>query len=44
MFTTEISLIDNRLKEMLNEYQELKPVMEYSLFSGGKRLRPLLVL
>lgn len=44
MFVSEISLIDKCLKEMLKDYQELTEVMEYSLFSGGKRLRPLLVL
>ena len=44
MFSNEISLIDNRLKEILGKYQELKAVMEYSLFTGGKRFRPLLVL
>ena len=44
MFSNEVSLIDNRLKEILSKYHELKEVMEYSLFTGGKRFRPLLVL
>ena len=44
MFTNEIELINHRLQEMLTSYQELKDVMTYSLFTGGKRMRPLLVL
>lgn len=44
MFTNEIELINHRLQEMLTSYQELKDVMAYSLFTGGKRMRPLLVL
>ena len=44
MFDQYIKLINERLHSMINNYQELKPLMEYSVFPGGKRLRPLLVL
>jgi geranylgeranyl diphosphate synthase, type II len=41
-FVTEI---DRRLGELIEESQEILPqAMRYSLLSGGKRLRPLLVL
>src|SRR5690554_709574 len=37
-------LIDNRLGEIVSNYPELKEAMEYALFPGGKRFRPLLLL
>ncbi len=39
------SLIESRLKEIFQGYQgELEDSMKYSVFSGGKRFRPILVL
>lgn len=41
-------LIDERLDNLLASYQELHPAlheaMRYAVFSGGKRIRPLLVM
>ncbi len=43
------SLCDNRLKKIFSQYSqeipslELKTAMEYTLFNGGKHLRPLLI-
>lgn len=44
MFNNQINIIDQRLEEMIKGYKELYPFLQYSLFPGGKRLRPLLVL
>ena len=44
MFEEDINLINQRLYEMIADYKEIKPFLEYALFPGGKRLRPLLVL
>lgn len=44
MFITERELIDSRLKEIVSKYTEMKDSVSYALFTGGKRLRPLLVL
>jgi len=43
--STFISLIDRRLNELIENSDEILPqAMRYSLLSGGKRLRPQLVL
>ena len=44
--TDKIKEIDVRLKTLINNCQKhpLREVMSYSLFSGGKRLRPMLLL
>lgn len=39
-----VNIINNKLQEFINDYQELKEPMEYALFPGGKRFRPLLLL
>lgn len=44
MFETERAIIDNRLNEIVSKYTEIKEAASYALFTGGKRLRPLLVL
>ncbi|HHU56398.1 MAG TPA: polyprenyl synthetase family protein [Acholeplasmataceae bacterium] len=38
------NLIDNKLREILSNYQVLNESLEYGLFPGGKRFRPLLLL
>jgi geranylgeranyl diphosphate synthase type II len=41
-----LKILENRLEEITNqvENETLKSAMHYALFSGGKRLRPLLLL
>lgn len=44
MFERIIALLEARLLEHIQSGNSLKEPMEYALFSGGKRLRPLLLL
>lgn len=39
-----IELINKRLKEITSQAYELQEALDYAIFSGGKRLRPLLLL
>ncbi len=44
-FKSEIKIIDNFIKESLkNNFYEIDRAIKYSLFTGGKRLRPVLSL
>lgn len=44
MIQDAFRLIDNHLHTISSRYDELKEAMDYALFSGGKRIRPLLLL
>lgn len=44
MLDNERKRLDEQLNHILSHYQELREPMQYSLFGGGKRFRPLLLL